>query len=166
MTVGSADNARSLSTITTLRDETQAESKPSYYRAPNPENVFVPRLERRLARAGTPPIGSRRRRVALSQSDGVAFSKLPYQCFQEARQILISDRAEKLQQIKTERERIQRLLSKQTSNEADEGYKQRRLKSMQNHLEKLKILADINDPLIKKRFEDGLGKRSRSVFIP
>ena len=38
-----------------------------------------------------------------------------------------------------------------------ERQKQIRLDSMSRHLEKLKILADINDPLIKKRFEDGEG---------
>ena len=35
--------------------------------------------------------------------------------------------------------------------------KKGRLIAMQKHLERLKILADSNDPLIKKRFEDGEG---------
>ena len=30
--------------------------------------------------------------------------------------------------------------------------------AMERHLEDLKILADVNDPVIKKRFEDGQGK--------
>jgi len=32
-----------------------------------------------------------------------------------------------------------------------------RLASLRRHVERLKILADANDPLVKKRFEDGLG---------
>jgi large subunit ribosomal protein L35 len=31
---------------------------------------------------------------------------------------------------------------------------------MRRYLERLKILADINDPMIKKRFEDAEGKSS------
>ena len=35
---------------------------------------------------------------------------------------------------------------------------------MMKYLEKLKVLADINDPVIKKQFEDGLGDLSRPIF--
>lgn len=57
------------------------------------------------------------------------------------------------------RNRIARL---QTSDGADlhrggEAYKQKRLDSMRKDLEHLKILADINDPNVKRRFEDGKG---------
>ena len=38
------------------------------------------------------------------------------------------------------------------------GYVKRgKLVRMQKHLEELKILADVNDPVIRKRFEDGFG---------
>lgn len=37
-----------------------------------------------------------------------------------------------------------------------------RLIAMQKYLEELKILADINDPMIKKRFEDG--ERRRGLY--
>ena len=36
--------------------------------------------------------------------------------------------------------------------------KKGKLVRMQKHLEELKILADVNDPVIKKRFEDGMGE--------
>ena len=109
-------------------------------------------------RSGRFPIGSRRRRAALSQSPGIPFDELPYQCFQEARKILIADRAEKLSKIEIERARIARLQEVDPSTfPGGEMYKQRRLKSMIVELEKLKILADINDPNVKRRFEDGLG---------
>lgn len=36
--------------------------------------------------------------------------------------------------------------------------KKGKLVGMQKHLEELKILADVNDPVIKKRFEDGMGE--------
>lgn len=39
-----------------------------------------------------------------------------------------------------------------------EYVKKGRLVRMQKYLEELKILADINDPVIKKRFEDGEGQ--------
>ena len=39
-----------------------------------------------------------------------------------------------------------------------EEAKERRIRSMRNHINELVILADINDPMVKKTFEDGLGK--------
>jgi large subunit ribosomal protein L35 len=135
----------------------EATPKDSFYRSPDPATVFVPRLERRLTRAGTPPIGSRRRRVALQGTSNVPFEQLPYQCFQEARKILLADREEKLKQIELERARIARLKDADPELSGGELRKQNRLRSMNRTLEKLKILADINDPMVKKRFEDGLG---------
>ena len=38
-----------------------------------------------------------------------------------------------------------------------EAAKKGKLLSMERYLHELKILADINDPVIKKRFEDGQG---------
>jgi large subunit ribosomal protein L35 len=35
--------------------------------------------------------------------------------------------------------------------------KETRLKSMRKHLHDLIILADINDPIVKRKFEDGQG---------
>lgn len=126
----------------------------SFYKNPNPETAFVPRLERKLVAAGTPPVGSRRRRMALAQSQGVPFDQLPFQCFQEARKVLIEDRKEKLEKIQLMRNRIARL---QTADVA-EAQKEKRLTSMRSELEHLKILADSNDPNVKRRFEDGKGR--------
>ena len=106
----------------------------------------------------TPPlIGSARRRAALRSSSSIPFEQLPYQCFQEARKILIEDREEKLQQIQVERERISRIRRQDAAACGGEALKRQRLRSMQKRLDHLKILADINDPMIKKRFEDGEG---------
>jgi large subunit ribosomal protein L35 len=139
-------------------DEAQeVEKNESFYKSPNPEFVTSPKLERRLMRSGVSPIGSRRRRAALRESSGVPFEQLPYQCFQEARKFLIADRKEKLEQIETERSRIAKLRDTDASKVGGELQKQRRLKSMENHLEQLKIHADINDPIVKKKFEDGIG---------
>lgn len=72
--------------------------------------------------------------------------------------MLQKDREEKLEAIRKEKIRINNLLALDSSTmKGGESQKQVRLTSMRNHLERLKILADINDPLIKKRFEDGLG---------
>ena len=114
--------------------------------------------ERKLMKIGILPIGSRRRRAAIKTSDNIPFEQLPYQCFQEARRVLQVDREKKLKLIQTERLRISTLAAQDVSTiNGGEIHKQRRLDSMKRYLEHLKIQADINDPLIKKRFEDGEG---------
>jgi large subunit ribosomal protein L35 len=124
----------------------------------DPLTVTHPRGERALMRSGIFPVGSRRRRAALKTSDNIPFEQLPYQCFQEARKVLEADRKEKIEAIEKERERITRLNERDPSTiKGGETQKRNRLESMRSHLEHLKILADINDPLIKKRFEDGEG---------
>lgn len=45
------------------------------------------------------------------------------------------------------------------ANPTEEWEKQNKLRSMRRRLERLKIMADINDPIIRKRFEDGQGER-------
>jgi large subunit ribosomal protein L35 len=148
---------RALSTTNSTLQDAEAQ-KPSYYRNPDPVTVHVPRLERKLIRAGTRLIGSRRRRAAIAKSPGIAFDQLPYQCFQEARKVLIADREEKVKKIETERSRIAKLNTVDPSTfPGGEAYKQRRLRSMEAELERLKILADVNDPNVKRRFEDGNG---------
>jgi large subunit ribosomal protein L35 len=98
----------------------------------------------------------------MATSNNIPFSQLPYQCFQEARQVLQEDRAQKVEEIKMMRSRIANLEArgvelkgKETEKEIVE--RQNRLRSMRNRLEAWKILADINDPLVKKNFEDGTG---------
>jgi large subunit ribosomal protein L35 len=103
------------------------------------------------------PVGSRRRRAAIQSSDNVPFEQMPYQCFQEARKILQEDREAKLTQIAEMRKRIAHWQNVSAADCGGEFAKKGRLVRMQKHLEELKILADINDPLVKKRFEDGQG---------
>lgn len=123
-----------------------------------PWTVTNPQLERRMTRQGVQPIGSRRLRAAFRSTDNIPFEQLPYQCFQEALKVLKADREEKLKLIQTERLRISNLVATDASTvSGGEEQKERRLKNMRKHLEDLKIQADINDPLIKKRFEDGIG---------
>lgn len=100
--------------------------------------------------------GSRRRRHAIRTSQNIPFEKLPYQCFQEARKILKEDRDEKLKEIQTQKERIERLQAADVP-QAKKAQQEHRIKSMQRHLDELKILADINDPAVKRTFEDGKG---------
>lgn len=90
---------------------------------------------------------------------------MPYQCFQEARKILNADREEKIAQIVAETEKIQRLETADASTmRGGEAYKQKRLASMRKYVEELKILADINDPLVKRRFEDGMGDMNKPIY--
>ncbi|KAJ1329449.1 large subunit ribosomal protein L35 [Microdochium nivale] len=121
--------------------------------------------ERKLYRRGEHPIGSRRRRAAVRSSENVPFEQLPYQCFQEARKLLQADRAEKIKAISAELARIKRL--EKLPAEKYTGGEQRknlRLKSMRKYVEELKILADINDPMVKRKFEDGLGDMSKPIY--
>ena len=108
---------------------------------------------------GVMPTGSRRRRAAIQTSDPnfLPFEQMPYQCFQEARKVLAADREEKLAQITVMRSRIGKVLEQSAEAMGGDYVKQGKLVRMQKHLEHLKILADINDPIIKKRFEDGMG---------
>lgn len=108
-------------------------------------------------RQGTAPIGSRRRRAALQTAGGLPFEQLPYQCFQEARKVLLADRAQKLEEIESMRQKIARLQAQPVEQAGGEISRKSRVTAMQQHLEKLKILADINDPLVKRKFEDGQG---------
>lgn len=124
----------------------------------DPETVSTPRQERKLFKTlGLQPLGSRRRRAALKGSDNVPFEQMPYQCFQEARKVLLADREIKLAQIAEMRKRIARWQNTPAAECGGEVSKKGKLVRMQKHLEDLKVLADINDPMIKKRFEDGMG---------
>ncbi|KAI5305144.1 54S ribosomal protein, mitochondrial [Ascosphaera pollenicola] len=167
-------STRSLSTTTTNAAAAQEQqpsdaateaSKQAFYKNPDPNLVVSPRLERRLVRAGTPPIGSRRRRAALQSSDQIPFEQLPYQCFQEARKVIVQDRAEKLKKIGEERARLERLLATPAEQLGGENGKYTKVYGLRRQIELLKIQADINDPIVKRKFEDGeAGDMSRPIY--
>ncbi|KAJ5325612.1 hypothetical protein MYU51_000415 [Penicillium brevicompactum] len=151
------------STANVREAETEAPSQP-FHKAPDPSLVTSPRLERRLLRQGTTPIGSRRRRAALQTSESIPFEQLPYQCFQEARKVLLADREEKLKEIETMQQRIARQESLSVEEAGGANAKKSRVTAMQLHLERLKIMADINDPSVKRRFEDNEGDMSKPIY--
>lgn len=145
---------------TTSAVETSSQSPSSPPFSLEPHTVDSARLERKLLREKSlTPIGSRRKRALLRQGEGVPFHQQPYQCFQEARQYLVADRARKIDAINVQRERLAKMRSKALASTEDQTL-QRSIKSMESNLENLKILADINDPMVKKRFEDGKGQSS------
>ncbi|PYH93676.1 PEBP-like protein [Aspergillus ellipticus CBS 707.79] len=158
-------STRAFQSTARAREEAQAEA-PSvpFHKAPDPSLVSSPRLERRLLRQGISPIGSRRRRVALQGSPNIPFEQLPYQCFQEARKVLLADRDEKVRDITAMSEKIARLQALPTAEAGGEQVKKSKLRAMEIHLEHLKILADSNDPLVKKKFEDGQGDMSKPIY--
>jgi hypothetical protein len=127
----------------------------------DPEMVENKKQERRLLRReGLQPVGSRRRRAALRMSvvrktEEIPFEQLPYQCFQEARKFLQEDRQEKLTAIKTQQARIQAA----EASKATEQSKRDSVARMKKHLNQLIIEADINDPIVKRKFEDGQGMK-------
>ena len=123
----------------------------------DPSLVYTRKDERALLRSGVSLIGSRRRRAVLNSTQGIPFEQLPYQCFQEARKVLQADRQEKLRQIQNERTRIANSRALDPAKCGGEIAKKMRIAAQERYLEELKIQADINDPFIKKRFEDGEG---------
>lgn len=110
------------------------------------------------------PVGSRRKRAAVKATQKIPFVELPYQCFQEARKVLQDYRTEKLEAIATQRKRIEKLMDKVVVGDAEQAKKDHQLRSMRRYLEELKIQADVNDPIVKKRFEDGQGETSLERF--
>ncbi|KAF2397908.1 PEBP-like protein [Trichodelitschia bisporula] len=158
--------SRGFTTLPALHAVAQQQQKP---RTPaellDPNLVSTVSEEHRLIKhQKTMPIGSRRRRAALGSTANIPFEQLPYQCFQEARKVLAADREEKLVQIQTQRERIARLEAQDEAVSGGKAEKRRRLDSMRRHLEELKIWADINDPIVKKKFEDGMGDMNKPVY--
>ena len=123
----------------------------------DPVVVSTHKQDKRPAKTAARLIGSRRRRAAIKSTGSIPFEQLPYQCFQEARKILQADREEKIRQIEVERNRIAKVQAQDVASSGGAASKKGRLIAMHKHLEHLKILADINDPVIKKRFEDGQG---------
>lgn len=124
----------------------------------DPNTTTLRWAEKKLIKAGTPPIGSRRRRVAIRTSADIPFEQLPYQAFQEARKILQDDRQGKLDKILEAADRLKFVEQADPKTlQGGEVMKSRRIDSAKKYLEELKIQADINDPQVKRRFEDGLG---------
>ncbi|KAI1776324.1 PEBP-like protein [Hypoxylon cercidicola] len=131
----------------------------------DPETTTAHWAERKLVRMGTPPVGSRRRRAALRTSENVPFEQLPYQCFQEARRVLQEDRQEKVQAIAKELAKIKRLEETPADQvPGGERKKNLRLASLRKYMNELKILADVNDPVVKRKFEDGLGDMDKPIY--
>ncbi|KAF2643835.1 PEBP-like protein [Massarina eburnea CBS 473.64] len=156
-----------------ITDEKPAKETPEYMQKwgeLDPEKVDWKRDERRLVRRdGTQPVGSRRRRAILHRSSAnkaeeIAFEELPYQCFQEARKFLMGDRQEKLNDIQTQSLRIKNLMDQDPAVSGGPKAKETRLRSMRDYLNELVILADINDPIVKKKFEDGQGDMNKPIY--
>lgn len=130
----------------------------------DPQTVENKKQERRLLRREhVQPVGSRRRRAALRRSAlqktaEIPFEQLPYQCFQEARKVLLEDRQQKIKDIEVQQVRIKNLTEQDPAVSGGQMAKEQRLKSMRKYLDELVILADINDPVVKRKFEDGQGR--------
>lgn len=150
---------RSLATTESKHGEGSLQSTISPQVTLDPVPVSPQKQEKQPTKTGVHLIGSRRRRAAIKTTGSIPFEQLPYQCFQEARKILQADREEKIKQIEVERKRIAKVQARDAGSSGGDASQKGRLIAMQKHLEHLKILADINDPTVKKRFEDGEGKQ-------
>lgn len=67
------------------------------------------------------------------------------------------DRQQKIKDIEVQQVRIKNLMEQDPAVSGGPMAKEQRLKSMRKHLDELVILADINDPVVKRKFEDGQG---------
>ncbi|KAF2973324.1 hypothetical protein GQX73_g353 [Xylaria multiplex] len=161
----SSSSSTSMSRLDAVAAATESAKLRMQDRLMDPNTTTAHWAERKLMRTGTPPIGSRRRRAALRSSQNVPFEQLPYQCFQEARKILQEDRVEKLQALAKELAKIKRL-EETPADQLPGGQRKKdlRLKSLRKYVEELKILVDINDPIVKRRFEDGLGDMRKPIY--
>ncbi|KAF3401419.1 hypothetical protein DPV78_005476 [Talaromyces pinophilus] len=165
ISLSSLQSKRLFQTTAVSHDEAPVENKPlPFHKNPDPALVSSPRLERKLMKSGVSPIGSRRRRAALQGSENIPFELLPYQCFQEARKVLQSDREDKLKDIAKEQARIDRLRALSDEQAGGANVKRSKLGAMERHLENLKVWADINDPMVKRKFEDGEGDMNLPVY--
>lgn len=130
----------------------------------DPNTTTLPWAEKKLIKKGINPIGSRRRRAAIRQTLSIPFEQLPYHCFQEARKLLAEDRAQKLDDIKKAHLRLKTVEAQPADTyRGGESHKFKKLRSLRKHLEYLKIQADMNDPAVKRKFEDGFGMFSRQT---
>lgn len=152
--------SRGFQSTASQREEQTQPQKTAFYKNPDPTLVSSPRLERKLMRKGVAPVGSRRRRAALQDSGNIPFEQLPYQCFQEARKILLADREDKLKEIESTRQKLSKLQAVPTEEAGGLQVKKSKTRAMELQLQRLKILADINDPVVKRKFEDGQGMQS------
>jgi large subunit ribosomal protein L35 len=147
---------RALSSSRPLRDPQENEN--TDVPALDPHTVYTPKQERLLwENQRLRPIGSRRMRVAKATTPGVPFEQLPYQCFQEARKVLVDHRNEVLEKIKAQTERIERIKNREAGAQ-DEKRDGQTIRKLTRNIQGLVIEADSQDPLILKRFEDGKGK--------
>ncbi|MCJ1283989.1 hypothetical protein MMC26_003320 [Xylographa opegraphella] len=162
----SQNSLHQLRSITTTVSQFQEAALQSATATPilDPNLVSTHKEEQQLLSTGISPIGSRRRRAALQSTSNIPFEQLPYQCFQEARKVLQADREEKLQKIEEQRRRISKAEALDPAKCGGDAGKKGKLIAMRKYLEELKVLADVNDPLIKKRFEDGLGDMNRPIY--
>jgi len=101
----------------------------------------------------------------MQKAAEIPFEQLPYQCFQEARKVLLEDRQEKIKEIQTQQQRIKNLIAQDASISGGPAAKEHRLRSMRKHLDELIVLADINDPVVKRKFEDGQGRTCQPILL-
>jgi hypothetical protein len=116
---------------------------------------------RRLRRRGLHQADTIRSRVAKLMTSNLPFEELPYECFQEALKVLRADREEKVAKIVETRRKIGVLEARGfAEDEKAEKMRLKRLKSLEDYVGELEILADMNDPAVKRKFEDGTGMSS------
>lgn len=79
--------------------------------------------------------------------------------------MLAADRLKKLEEIKRAYEKLKALEARPAETyRAGIAHKNKKLYSMRKQLWELKIRADINDPFVRRRWEDGLGKRRMELL--
>ncbi|KAF8451872.1 phosphatidylethanolamine-binding protein [Terfezia claveryi] len=84
---------------------------------------------------------------------------MPFQAYQLALEIIRGDRIEKLQQIKQTQERLSRALAVPGVDP-----KARHILSLRKHLDRLRVLADANNPRVKYNFDNGIVGTNKPIY--
>lgn len=77
---------------------------------------------------------------------------------------MLEDRQQKIKEIEVQQMRIKNLEAQDPAVSGSALAKENRLRSMKKHLDDLIILADINDPVVKRKFEDGQGDMNKPIY--
>lgn len=124
----------------------------------DPNTTTLIWAEKKLQKQGIEVVGSRRRRAAVRQTSDLPFEQLPYHAYQEARKLLAADRLQKLEEIKRAYQKLKTVEAQPAEiYRGGIAHKNKKLYSLRKQLWWLKIQADINDPDVRRKWEDGHG---------
>ncbi|KAI5811082.1 phosphatidylethanolamine-binding protein [Peziza echinospora] len=82
--------------------------------------------------------------------------KMPFQTYQLALEVIAKDREQKIKEIALEKQRLALAIEKEKG--------PRVVSSLQRHIERLKVLVDINNPRVKYNFDNDIAGPTKPVY--